>query len=141
MGRALRVLQSSHGDMKKYYTCEVYGKNMWPTTRDYTLEKHMYFLNKVLNASLDVQKCLDEHHNLMWSRRKFILNIKVNYINKNLAKILKYWLKELKDLPIYFLVDAIREVIWFEKRKISMALDRQIQLVSLMQLQGHQGTW
>jgi len=41
-------------NMKKYYTGDVYGKNMWPAARAYSPHKFKYFFDKVFRASLDV---------------------------------------------------------------------------------------
>lgn len=116
-------------NMKKYYSREVYGKNMCPAVSAYTPKKHKCFLDKVLQASPDVQKWLDDHRGLLWSRIKFCPNIKADYINNNLAESCNFWIKDMKDLPVHCLVDAIRkkEVILFEKRRMtSMALEGHI---------------
>jgi len=72
--------------MKKYYIGDVYGKNMWPIARAYSPHKFKYFFDKVLVASLEVQKWLDEHHPFLWARSKFSTDIKCDYINNNLAE-------------------------------------------------------
>jgi len=41
-------------NMKKYYSGDVYAKNMWPATRAYTPHKFKYFFDKVVDASPDV---------------------------------------------------------------------------------------
>jgi len=41
-------------NMKKYYTGDVYGKNMWPAARAYSPHKFKYFFDKVLAASPEV---------------------------------------------------------------------------------------
>ncbi|WVZ54516.1 LOW QUALITY PROTEIN: hypothetical protein U9M48_005302 [Paspalum notatum var. saurae] len=111
-------------NMKKYYTGEIYGKNIWPAARAYTSGKFNYFMGKVLEASPGVADWLNDNHNLMWARSKFSTDIKVDYINNNLAECWNGWIKEFKDLPIHCMVDAIRVklVVLFEKRRISMAL-------------------
>ncbi|XP_039778346.1 uncharacterized protein LOC120645642 [Panicum virgatum] len=112
--------------MKKHYTGEIYGKNMWPAARSYTTRKYKYFMDKVLAASPDVEKWLKAHYSFKWSRCQFSEEIEVDYINNNLAKCSNSWIKELKDLPVHYLVDAIREkcVVLFEKRRrILMALN------------------
>jgi hypothetical protein len=43
-------------NMKKYYTGEIYGKNMWPAARVYSPHRFKYFFDKVLAASLGVNK-------------------------------------------------------------------------------------
>ena len=73
-------------NMKKYYTGDVYAKNMWPAARAYTPHKFKYFFDKVLEASPDVQDWLDAHHKLLWARSKFSADIKCDYINNNLAE-------------------------------------------------------
>ncbi|WVZ88004.1 hypothetical protein U9M48_034566, partial [Paspalum notatum var. saurae] len=112
-------------NMKKKFTRDVYGKNMWLAAKAYTRGKHDYFMKKVLEATSGVQTWLETNHNLIWARSKFSTDIKVDYINNNLAEAWNGWIKELKDLPIHCMVDAIREkeVILFEKRRrVSMAL-------------------
>ena len=49
-------------NMKKYYSGDVYGKNMWPAARAYSAHKFKYFFDKVLQASPDVQNWLKAHH-------------------------------------------------------------------------------
>ena len=73
-------------NMKKYYTSDVYAQNMWPAARAYTPHKFKFFIDKVLEASPDVQDWLDAHHNLLWARSKFSVDIKCDYINNNLAE-------------------------------------------------------
>jgi transposase-like protein len=73
-------------NMKKYYSGEVYGKNMWSAVRAYTPHKFKYFFDKVVDASPDVLKWLKEHHNLLWARSKFSTDIKCDYINNNLTE-------------------------------------------------------
>ncbi|WVZ82562.1 hypothetical protein U9M48_029816, partial [Paspalum notatum var. saurae] len=124
-------------NMKKNYTGEVYGKNMWPAARAYTSGKYKYFMDKVLEVSPDVQAWLNTNHKLLWARSKFSTDIKVDYIHNNLAECWNGWIKELKDLPVHCMVDAIREkeVILFEKRRrISMALHGHILLAIVHQL-------
>jgi hypothetical protein len=117
------------GNMKKYFTGEVYGKNMWKAVRAYSPHKYDYFMGKVLEASPGVQNWLNEHHNLLWSRSKFSGEIKCDYINNNLAESWNSWIKEYKDLHVHCMADEIREklVILYEKRRrISEALNGYI---------------
>jgi hypothetical protein len=116
-------------NMKKYFTGEVYGKNMWKAARAYSPHKYDYFMGKVLEASPGVQNWLNEHHNLLWARSKFSGEIKCDYINNNLAESWNSWIKEYKDLPVHCMADEIREklVILYEKRRrISEALNGYI---------------
>ncbi len=113
-------------NMKKRFTGQVYGANMWPAARAYSEGKYKYFMDKVLAASPDVEKWLQEHHNLLWARCKFSTKVKCEYINNNLAECWNAWIKEFKDLPLHCMVDAIREkgLVMFEKRRrISRALN------------------
>ena len=124
-------------NMKKYYTGEVYGKNMWPVVRAYSPHRFKYFFDKVLAASASVSSWLQQHDNLLWAISKFSADIKCDYINNNLAECWNAWVKDLKDLPPHCLVDAIREnlVVLFEKRKrISRALSPGILLAVVHQL-------
>jgi hypothetical protein len=112
-------------NMKKNFHGEVFAKNMQPAARAYEPGKHQYFLDKVLTASPHVQKWLEDHHNLLWARSKFSPDIKCDYINNNLAESWNAWIKEFKNLPLHYMVDAIREkgVVMFEKRhRIARAL-------------------
>ena len=80
-------------NMKKYYSGDVYGKNMWPAARAYSAHKFKYFFDKVLQANLDVQTWLTEHHPFMWTRSKFSDDIKCDYINNNLVESWNAWIK------------------------------------------------
>lgn len=73
-------------NMKKYYTGDVYGKNMWPAARAYSPHKCKYFFDEISEASPDVEKWLKEHHPFPWARSKFSNDIKCDYINNNLAE-------------------------------------------------------
>jgi hypothetical protein len=98
---------------------------MWPAARAYTVGKHEYFMKKVFESSPQIETWLNERHSHHWARSKFSPDIKCDYINNNLAESWNSWIKELKDLPLHFMVDAIREkgVIMFERRRrISRAL-------------------
>ena len=124
-------------NMKKYYSGDVYGKNMWPAARAYSPHKHKYFFDKVLAASQGVQKWLDEHHPFLWARSKFSPDIKCDYINNNLAESWNSWIKEHKDLPLHCMADAIREkimVLFGKRRKISLALPQGILPAVILQL-------
>jgi len=52
-------------NMKKYYSGDIYAKNMWPAARAYTPHKFKYFIDKVVAASTSVLTWLKEHHNLL----------------------------------------------------------------------------
>jgi transposase-like protein len=124
-------------NMKKNFHGAVFAKNMWPAARAHEPGKHQYFLDKVFAASPHVKKWLDDHHNLLWARSKFSPNIKCDYINNNLAGSWNAWIKDFKDLPLHYMVDAIREkgVIMFDKRRrISRALHGVILPVVIHQL-------
>jgi hypothetical protein len=56
---------------KKYYTGEVYAKNMWPAARAYTPHKFKFYFDKVVDASPGIVKWLNDYHNLLWARSKF----------------------------------------------------------------------
>jgi len=112
-------------NMKKYYTGEVYAKNMWPAARAYSPHRFKYFFDKVVAASPGVTKWLDDHHSLLWARSKFSVDIKCDYINNNLAESWNAWVKDLKDLPPHCMVDGIRErlvILFAKRRRISRAL-------------------
>jgi len=112
-------------NMKKYYSGDVYAKNMWHAARAYTPHKFKYFFDKVVAASPGVLTWLKEHHNLLWVRSKFSSDIKCDYINNNLAESWNAWIKEHKNLPVHCLADTIREktmVLFAKRRKISTAL-------------------
>jgi hypothetical protein len=112
-------------NMKKYYSGDVYAKNMWPAARTYTPHKFNYFFDKVLAASPSVQKWLDEHHPFLWARSKFSDDIKCDYINNNLAESWNSWIKDTKDLPVHCMADAIRErimILFGKRRQFSTAL-------------------
>ncbi|RLN13435.1 hypothetical protein C2845_PM09G02920 [Panicum miliaceum] len=116
-------------NLKKFYTGDVYGKNMWPAARAYSPHKFKYFFDKVLAASPQIQKWLDEHHPFLWARSKFSADIKCDYINNNLAECWNAWIKEHKDLPLHCMADAIREkimILFAKRRKISTALPQGI---------------
>jgi len=116
-------------NLKKYYTGEVYAKNMWPAARAYTPNKYKFFFDKVVQASPGIVKWLNEHHNLLWARSKFSTEIKCDYINNNLAESWNAWIRECKDLPVHCLADAIREktlTLFTKRRMISVALNPAI---------------
>jgi transposase-like protein len=73
-------------NMKKYYTGDMYAKNMWPAARAYTPHKFKYFFDKVVAASPDVLFWLRQHHNLLWARSKSSSDTKCDYINNNLTE-------------------------------------------------------
>ena len=112
-------------NMKKYYSGDVYAKNMWPAARAYSAHRFKYFFDKILEASPDVQKWLTVHHPFLWARSKFSDDIKCDYIDNNLAEAWNSWIKEHKDLPVHCMADAIREkimILFAKRRKISRAL-------------------
>lgn len=113
-------------NMKKKFHGSFYGNNMWPAARAYTSQEHKVFLDTVLEATPEVKKWLDDHHSLLWARSKFSCQIKCDYINNNLAESWNSWIKDLKDLPVDALADAIREKtlkLFANRRRISRALN------------------
>ena len=95
------------------------------------------FFDKVLAASPDIQKWLDQHHPFLWARSKFSADIKCDYINNKLAEWWNAWIKDLKDLPVHCMADAIREkimILFAKRRKISTALPQGILLAVIHQL-------
>ena len=105
-------------NMKKKYHGPVYG-NMWQAARAYRPDKFAFYLKKVLDATPDIEDWLNKNHNLLWARSKFSLASKCDYINNNLSECWNNWIKDLKDLPVDALADAIREkmVSMFDKRR------------------------
>jgi hypothetical protein len=80
---------------------------------------------------------LEEHHNLLWARSKFGIEIKCDYINNNLVESWNAWIKEQKDLPLHFLSDVIREktlTLFARRRRISIALSPRILSAVIHQL-------
>ncbi|XP_066316053.1 uncharacterized protein [Miscanthus floridulus] len=57
-------------NMKKKFRGAIYSKYMWLAARAYLLNKHEYFMSKVIAASAVVLPWLNEHHNLLWARSK-----------------------------------------------------------------------
>ena len=115
------------------------GQYMWPAVRAYTEEKYERLMAKVVVGSVDILPWLNEHHKLLWARSKFSADIKCDYINNNLGECWNSWIKQLKDLPLDSLVDAIRikTMVLFEKRrKISLALISAILHAVIHQLNG-----
>ncbi|KAF0927100.1 hypothetical protein E2562_029857 [Oryza meyeriana var. granulata] len=98
---------------------------MWPAAKTYMPKKHEMWMDEVTTSSPEVKQWLEDHHNLLWAKSKFDCAIKCEYINNNLAESWNSWIKDLKDLPVDALADAIREktLILFEKRRISRALN------------------
>ena len=110
---------------------------MWPAARAYSPHKFKFFFDKVLTAGLDIQTWLDEHHSFLWARSKLSADIKCDSINNNLAKCWNAWIKELKDLPLHCMADAIREkimVLFAKRRKIVVALPQGILPIVIHQL-------
>jgi len=105
------------------------GQYMWPAARAYTEEKYQRLMDKVVAGSSDIVPWLDEHHSLLWARSKFSTEIKCDYINNNLAESWNNWIKELKDMPLDSMADAIRIktlVMWEKRRKISSSMSGNI---------------
>jgi len=113
------------------------GQYMWPAARAYTEEKYQRLMDNVIVGSADILPWLNEHHKLLWARSKFSPDIKCDYINNNLVDSWNAWIKELKDLPLDPLADAIRIktlVFWEKRRKISLALSSGIPPTVIHQL-------
>ncbi|XP_052155403.1 uncharacterized protein LOC127773379 [Oryza glaberrima] len=124
-------------NMKKLFHGSIYVRKMWPAAKTYMLEKHDKWMDEVTTASPEVKQWLKEYHNILWARSKFDCAFKCDYINNNLAESWNSWIKDLKDLPVDALADAIREntLILFEKRRrISTALNGVILPVVIHQL-------
>jgi hypothetical protein len=111
-------------------------KNMCPAARAHSTHKFKYFFDKVVAASPGMEKWLAEHHPFLWARSKFSDDIKCDYIN-NLAESWNSWIKELKDLPVHCMCDAIREktmILFAKRRLIASTLSGPILRAILIQL-------
>jgi hypothetical protein len=60
---------------------------MWQVVRTYKLEYHEYLMTKIYVASKKVKPYLDKDHYLIWMRRRFSEEIKVDHIPNNVAKV------------------------------------------------------
>jgi hypothetical protein len=54
---------------------------------------------------------LDENHPYIWSRRKFLEDCKVDYINNNLYESFNSWVSKIKEHQIVEMHDKIRQMI------------------------------
>ncbi|XP_066392246.1 uncharacterized protein [Miscanthus floridulus] len=58
-------------NMKKSYSGDLYGKNMWCAAKSFTILKFNYFLGKIEEKDSKTIEWLDENHPYVWSRSKF----------------------------------------------------------------------
>lgn len=67
----------------------------------------------------------------------FSSEIKCDYVNNNLAVCFNSWIKNIKDLPVAYLVDRLRQMtmeLWKKRRKIADKLSGNILPAIISQL-------
>ena len=65
-------------NLKKSYSGDLYGKNMWCAAKSFTILKFNYFLDKIEEKDSKAIEWLDENHPYVWSRSKFSEYCKVD---------------------------------------------------------------
>ena len=86
-------------NMKKSYSGDLYGKNMWCATKSFTISKFNYFLGKIEKDPKAIE-WLDKNNPYVWSRSKFGEDCKVDYINNNLLNLLIVGCKKLRTFRL-----------------------------------------
>jgi len=84
-------------NMKKSYSGDLYGKNMWCAAKSFTISKFNYFIGKIEEKDPKAIEWLDENHPYVWSRSKFSEDCKVDYINNNLSESFNSWVSKTKN--------------------------------------------
>ena len=87
-------------NMKKSYSGDLYGKNMWCAANSFTISKFNYFIGKIEEKDPKAIEWLDENHPYVWSRSKFGEDCKVDYINNNLLNLLIVGCKKLRTFRL-----------------------------------------
>ena len=64
-------------------------------------------MQQIFEGSGKVQSWLEEHYHLKWMRCKLLEEIKCDVITNNVAKVWNNWVKDLKDLPITDIANAL----------------------------------
>jgi len=98
-------------NMKKSFSGELYGKNMWCAAKSFTVSKFNYFMGKIQEKDPKALEWLDENHPYVWSRSKFFEDCKVDYINNNISESFNSWVSKTKDFQIVEMHDKIRQMI------------------------------
>jgi transposase-like protein len=83
--------------MKKSYSGDLYGKNMWCAAKSFTISKYNYFIGKIEENDPKAIEWLDENHPYVWSRSKFSEDCKIDYINNNLSESFNSWVSKTKN--------------------------------------------
>jgi hypothetical protein len=97
-------------NVKKKYSGDLYGKNMWCAAKSFTTSKFDYFIGKIEKDPSAIE-WLDEHHPYVWTRSKFSEDCKVDYINNNLSESFNSWVSKTKAFQIVEMLDHIRQMI------------------------------
>jgi hypothetical protein len=98
-------------NMKKTYSCTLYGKNMSAAAKSFTADKFNFFMRNIEEKDPKALEWLDENHPYIWSRRKFLEDCKVDYINNNLYESFNSWVSKIKEHQIVEMHDKIRQMI------------------------------
>ncbi|KAJ9560918.1 LOW QUALITY PROTEIN: hypothetical protein OSB04_006078 [Centaurea solstitialis] len=82
----------------------------------YSTSKHDRLLGEIASVRGDAIAYLNENHKKIWSRSKFSLIVKCDYITNNNLETFNYWIGELCYKPM---LDGIREKLTkrFDKKK------------------------
>jgi hypothetical protein len=114
----------------------MYG-NMYPAARSYMQDRFEHYMNIIHETNSDVKPYLETYHKLLWMRSKFSEEIKCDFISNNLADLWNKWIKDMKDLPVAELADAIRSKIMdllARRKKIGEKLDGEMLPIIVRQL-------
>jgi hypothetical protein len=101
---------------------------MYPTARACRREVFDHYFSSIQEIPR-VSSWLNEHHDCLWYRSGFNMDIKCDYVTNNIAKVFNNWIKDWKDLPVCDLADMIREEImemFHRRRRIAQKLQGQI---------------
>ena len=97
-------------NLYSHYAGSVF-RYMFPAARVYKPSSSDYFMSKIFAEAPELPEYLAIHHSQLWKRSQFNPDIKVDYINNNLAECLNNWVKDIKVRPVHILMDNIRGMI------------------------------
>ncbi|KAJ9545468.1 hypothetical protein OSB04_025175 [Centaurea solstitialis] len=108
-----------YSNFKKHFHGEFFSKKLWGAAKTYRLTEYDRLLKEIGDVRQDAITYLNENHNKIWSRSKFGMTSKCDYITNNISETFNSWIGELRYQPVLDLLDAIREKIMkrFDKKR------------------------
>nr|GEV79062.1 hypothetical protein [Tanacetum cinerariifolium] len=98
-----------YSNFKNKFRRDFFKSKLWFAARTYNDKFAKNLLNEMATVNEDAIKYLNDNHMKIWSRSKFGIISKCDYITNNISESFNSWIGELRYQPVINLLDAIIE--------------------------------